>query len=110
MRSPVKNPEVFKTAADRLAWAMQSITNMLTLAIIWNPRGAYAAIKLRYGNEFPNLEQGAEASEVNINNMFDFIYGKAIKSSNPGQFATDFAHAVPDSTVYDSSLTFLKSA
>ncbi len=82
----------FKNAAERWAWAIQSYTRMITLAVNYNPSGTYQAIK-RHFKDFPNWAPGILA-ESQKQRMYDFLKAQAENSGNPEQFARELLNAI----------------
>ncbi len=66
-------PNARFTTSELADWLNQDRLNAVSFAIQRNPTTVYKFIRQNYGDAYPNLKQGAEATSGQMENMQTFI-------------------------------------
>lgn len=90
-------PNARYTTQQLAEWMGQDRLNAVSFAIYRNPTTVYKFIRQNYGDAYPNLKQGAEATLGQMENMQTFIERQYnnLPEQKRAHFVANLLHSLP---------------
>jgi len=92
------SPNASFTTAELAAFVNESSDNAISFCIQRNPTTVYKYIKQNYGQDFPNMANGMEATGPTLLSMFGFLQRKYANLNEAQQqhWLWTLLHSLPD--------------